>query len=849
MQDKLSGASVTLNTWGTTLDRKTGIAHAFDNALFGGNCGHASLSLTFPVNDQSTGLIEEYCYGHRIIKGKPNEKKEKIIPFERITIQVMGDDGKPKDQDVYVLYFSWWDRRKNRYGQTEGLIRNINEDNLLERPGAPIPELSERFKDLDLEKRVFSGVLGNQKITQAPYQIIHLRKGLTPEQEALLNNELTLIKLDNEEKRLASLHNKFSQDVVKISSSIKKFVTDNPELNLTLEGKVLTAEQKRILQNSINQKINKNKEDLDKIRSAIENSIGLVSPEPNKEKIKEFSERKAQEGVDPIVHVQAKLSVLKSMNSIYKKPPQKPEESAQEYRARLNEYYEALTSGIKAVEEEIDNLSLTQGRKSFSAQNYQNFVSLGHTPDSQVHLRVTGLKENEANPDGGLNIECMLKKMKEFAILDGDDFDILDKNCSSTVGAILEAGVDEKWKNHFNRKALGTFGTPQEVLNKTIQYDHAVRRRRGIPNLNQTISSNAIFHSITTTAGDLINKAVTEIAFGTSQWKKALVGTGLVLISPLVLVGFTANSLLNPRRAFKNCISFIEYAGERNSLFLKTIGIPIAIATATILAVPAGIQYAFKKAFRDPIKKRRLKKQIKNEILSSKIETETYINNSLNVDEPKVPKMILSNQKKQTESHTQSQSIPSEQVSSDSQNLTHTEVAAKPFKVTQTPKQPLGKVNHHYLLNKNEKQFKDYAVDIFSRDHQISENKWRTDVSHKNKIIFSKPDKKKSFSVKKRNDGVLLMTETPAAYKNIGNFLHTLTTDEPATRITLTPGTDIKEALSGLLKGGLDMSKVDVKLSDGNQCLAENYIKENFPDLVNALDNTLRNVSSPIISK
>lgn len=848
MLDKLSGASVTLNTWGTTLDRKTGIAHVFDNALFGGNCGHASLSLTFPVNDQSTELIKEYCYGHRIIKGKPNEKKERIIPFERITIQVMGDDGKPKDQDVYVLYFSWWDIRKNRYGKTEGLIRNINDDNLLERPGAPIPELSERFKDLDLEKRVFSGVLGNQKITQAPYQIIHLRKGLTPEQEALLNNELTLIKLDNEEKKLASLYKKFSQDVVKISSSIKQFVTDNPELNLTLEGKVLTDKQKKILKKSINQKIANNKKDLNKIRSAIENSIGLVSPEPNKEKIKEFSERKAQEGVVPIIHAQAKLSVLKSMNSIDKKPRQKPEESDKEYIARLNEYFEALQGSIKAIEDEIDNLSLTQGKKSFSAQNYQNFVSLGHTPDSQVHLRVTGLKENDANPDGGLNIENMLKKMKEFAILDGDDFNLLDKNCSSTVGAILEAGVEEKWKNHFNRKALGTFGTPQEVLNKTIQYGHAVRRRRGKRDLNQTISSNAIFHSITTTAGDFINKAVTEIAFGESLWKKALIGTGLVLISPLVLVGFTANSLLNPRRAFKNCISFIEYAGERNSLLLKTIGIPVAIATATILAVPAGIQYAFKKAIRDPIKKRRLKKQIKNEILSSKIETETNISNSLNVDEPKVPKEISIDPKKPKQ-HPQSQSRPSEQVSSDSQMLTHTEVKAKPFKVTQTPKQPLGKVNPQYLINRNDTQFKDYAIAIFSRDHKISENKWQTDVSHKNRIVFSKPHKKKSFSVKKRNDGVLLMTKTPAAYKNIGNFLHILTTDEPAARITLTPGNDIKEALSGLLKSGLDMSKVDVKLSDGNQCLAENYIKENFPDLAKGLDDALRNVSSPIISK
>ena len=278
---------------------------------------------------------------------------------------------------------------------------------------------------------------------------------------------------------------------------------------------------------------------------------------------------------------------------------------------------------IKSLNQAIDDTLLKirdlQGPQSldemksadpFSMGHYQQNVSLGYSPDNQIHLKVGSLQENARNADKGMNVESMLKKMHEFALMDGKDFDMFKKNCSTTVGAILEAGAEPEWKRHFNAKALGAFGTPQEVLIKTMEYDHAIRTREGKQTSRDKVMNNPLYHWANSTVGGAFNNGIYELMYGETNAIKARALGKLLLTTPLVLTGITVRAILNPLKTVNNCFTFIDYANKSNSPFLKEIGIRAAMFVVTVFALPAAAQFGIQKGMVEPIQKWRFRRKL-----------------------------------------------------------------------------------------------------------------------------------------------------------------------------------------------------------------------------------------------
>ena len=51
----------TLHTWGTKSRSSNGMINFLDYQFFGGDVGHASISMKLPINDTSRQWIETYC--------------------------------------------------------------------------------------------------------------------------------------------------------------------------------------------------------------------------------------------------------------------------------------------------------------------------------------------------------------------------------------------------------------------------------------------------------------------------------------------------------------------------------------------------------------------------------------------------------------------------------------------------------------------------------------------------------------------------------------------------------------------------------------------------------------------
>lgn len=86
---------VQVHTWGTAYDGGQGIWSQIKTKLYGGNVGHASMTLTIPDNDDMENLIHQYCV---------NKDGKTIIPYNKRVITFA--DG--TTESVYMIYFSVW---------------------------------------------------------------------------------------------------------------------------------------------------------------------------------------------------------------------------------------------------------------------------------------------------------------------------------------------------------------------------------------------------------------------------------------------------------------------------------------------------------------------------------------------------------------------------------------------------------------------------------------------------------------------------------------------------------------------------------------------------------------------
>ena len=71
---------VEVSTWGTHTDAGNGMVHYLGTDFFGGNVGHASITMKVPATPEYKALLEKYCDGDDI------ERPE--IPYRLVTNEV-----------------------------------------------------------------------------------------------------------------------------------------------------------------------------------------------------------------------------------------------------------------------------------------------------------------------------------------------------------------------------------------------------------------------------------------------------------------------------------------------------------------------------------------------------------------------------------------------------------------------------------------------------------------------------------------------------------------------------------------------------------------------------------------
>ncbi len=650
------GISVTLNTWGTHQDGGNGMAHFVDSQFFGGNVGHASLSVTIPATQEGLDLIKKYC-----LKGDKT-----VIPFERTTQNQLDDNNKVIKQDVYTVYFSWWPGDIGGFN----LRPNLNSDGESERSGVDVGPIDPRFTDPNnahalnpLEQRTYHGILGSKKMNLSTEEISHITS-LSPEQKKILTLERDLKEIDKKVDALKAIEKKIpdDKDKIKVEGSLLTLLDKYVNLwkNEVVDPTVLTKAEMGKIKEKLKELRNELKEEKDIIQFKVDVAKEeLIQPQtlklqdevkaittalenlPENERIEKIKQRDpafsqqawveyefkaVSEQVDAAQNISIFLQLTsfthqkeKVLDILFdKKYPENmkntkgidlwrqylpPEHKNITKELMTQEIYNTIQKNAREQKQVLiakkDELmvesKLITNKDRFLHGDYGQFVTRGHAPDNQIQLPVSGLKKGE-HQKGGLNIENMLEKMRALTE-DKEKFDLTTKNCSVTTAGILAAGAEPELKSYFEKKAWGGFGNPQEVLNGAMQYENTIVSKQGQKSLGEKLSSINPLNGITWIGGKMLNAVVSP---KTSVLTKIAAGIGVGLFSPIVACAEILKAVVNPKKTVQNCAKFMNYAWNNNSIFLKLCSLPVGIMAAA-LAIPAALQVGVQKAIIEPI--------------------------------------------------------------------------------------------------------------------------------------------------------------------------------------------------------------------------------------------------------
>ena len=184
---------VEVSTWGTNADAGNGMVHYLGTEFFGGNVGHASITMKVPATPEYRDLLEKYCDGDDI------ERPE--IPYRLVTKDVKqsqrNEDGSfsaseanAYTESYYEVYWSWWPGKENNHDafaifrqeapdaeadnkSSFVLVDSVTTDRVAERDGVHFPVSAKVAEHFNLEQRVQRGKMGGRVVTLAPQAIIH----------------------------------------------------------------------------------------------------------------------------------------------------------------------------------------------------------------------------------------------------------------------------------------------------------------------------------------------------------------------------------------------------------------------------------------------------------------------------------------------------------------------------------------------------------------------------------------------------------------------------------------------------------------------------------------------------
>ncbi|KTD59108.1 SidG protein, substrate of the Dot/Icm system [Legionella sainthelensi] len=269
-------------------------------------------------------------------------------------------------------------------------------------------------------------------------------------------------------------------------------------------------------------------------------------------------------------------------------------ESMAEIKEALEQQRIHIETEIQLLKEKESNVSVERHKAEqemikvkefteFYSKNASAYLVIGLPPSHDVKLPLA------VNGKRGLNPLAMLQKMRELASPEAKGFDLQTNNCSLTSIEVLAAGAahDPLLHSIMNERALGFFGTPQQVL-ENVQLARA------------TISENKHSNFLTS----LINGKPLDRAMGYAmgiymdpQASKTKQNAGLALaalVGIAKLPGIILSTLVNPKDKFNDLIHNINLVYERNSTGLKVgftlLAAPILLILAPLAAIQKGIE-------------------------------------------------------------------------------------------------------------------------------------------------------------------------------------------------------------------------------------------------------------------
>ncbi len=623
---KTTTCGVRVNTWGSDTKGGNGALQFMDAKFFGGNLGHASITLTIPVDKEGRAddLIAKYCN---------NEDKPKI-PFVKKVVNVVKAKIDPKtgravkgeetvhQEEVYEIYFSWWPGRPpgNIAPGTEAaqqppyaLKQNVAKDRASERDAVPFEWAEEWQQYINPEMRRYRAKFGDRRMVLGPANVFHAR-GLSEAETEEMAYSAVVVDLLRERRSLELLLTKLKADPNKefTIGATEKILLNRfiPEWEEKVKN-IASQEEKREFLYKIAQDTDAQYQQvggsLDRYPClpTFKNVLALMARTPVdqdfvKNAVAYLEKQKIGiDGQDKSLNDIVQELVPHYKTFLYKlNHSQQPvtEEDIKELSDSFALKLEELKEKVHAV---APQLIFPEHAFELGLQYVvEEYRTEGKPPDNVVKLPLSSdsFPGSGVGHEDGLDAEAMLQQMQSLMQDDQTGFHLMTKNCSLTVGSVLEAGAKKPYiKDTFRNKAFGFFGTPQEIFNNVSKAHDEIYSGEAA---NPSLLNKILFDPIKKAGGFCIGIIMKPEAGFKGTLKTGAAYAGGIIVGAVAMVLLPIKAMANPLKAFKNSKDFIEFVLNRpfkgGAKILQVLFVAAGGLGVLVFAIPAGIQKGFR---------------------------------------------------------------------------------------------------------------------------------------------------------------------------------------------------------------------------------------------------------------
>ncbi|MBS0288093.1 MAG: ankyrin repeat domain-containing protein [Proteobacteria bacterium] len=396
-QAKSTFCGVRVYTYGTKAQETTGVMHQINTTLWGGNVGHAAVTLIIPADEVGKELIKKYCLDPAI----PYQKQKVVTAKAGKEREVM------HEEEVYVINWSWWPRKDGTFY----LRSALNLDGLSEREGVHRPMAPEWAQTLGQITRVHGGAIGSTRTNYGTTGMVHVKDNLsdTDKQILILKADIPRKKenLESCEHLLSKLAELVKENIPVMDITSSRYMTQNTK-------ELINTFFPKQFQNLIKDKATLSIEDLRILKSAVASKVNTLKydHEQDVKKLERLTENKK--------------ASYQQIHDQYQLKAQEKEQLEQQYQQDIQSLEEAqkLSDDLALKKEEVENL-----------KNY--FMDL------------LGDLENSDKQELGINLQAAINLDKDLKAFETKDkLDLADiSTITSNLHFLLQTLTAEQEKS------------------------------------------------------------------------------------------------------------------------------------------------------------------------------------------------------------------------------------------------------------------------------------------------------------------------------------------------------------------------------------------------------------------